>query len=352
MSTLTDYTTTFDHIINQELHQSLNDLEGDAPLLARMARFHLGWIETDGTETSPDLRKSVQGKRMRPYLAFLSALAVNGRPQDIGPTAAAIELLHNFTLIHDDIQDRSPNRRHRATVWRIWGDAQAINAGDALFASAQRTMLRTNLAHSQAETVLAVLDAFNDTTIDIVRGQTLDLEFETSNDVSTADYLKMIRGKTAAIVQFAAWAGARMAGSSAEDAERLGAVGKALGIGFQIRDDVLGIWGESDITGKDKADDIRRRKKSLPILMLRERASEEHLAQLNALYDGESLNEAAVSDVLGMLDTYGIQHLADAEVARHHETAKAALDQLSVETPAEARAALDTLLRQLDARTF
>lgn len=352
MSQLSIQTAEFDHILNRELQHSMTDLDGYAPLLAHMARFHLGWIEPDGTETTTELRTSVQGKRMRPYLAFLSAIAVEGNPNHIGPIAAAIELLHNFTLIHDDIQDRSPNRRHRATVWRIWGDAQAINAGDAMFAAAQRAMLRSDLTRIPPETLVTMLDAFNAMTIDIVRGQTLDIEFERSTTVTSADYLTMIGGKTAAIVRFAAWAGARAAGAPLADAELLGDVGEALGIGFQIRDDVLGIWGESTVTGKDKADDIRRRKKSLPILMLSERASSEELASLNAMYTGETVEEASVNEVLNLLDRHDIQRQANAEVARYHRAATAALDRLSVTTSPAARATLDELVLQLDARAY
>src|SRR5690606_20310284 len=128
--------------------------------------------------SSSDLRESVQGKRIRPLVAMLVAEAVGGRAEDAAPVAAAVELLHNFTLIHDDIQDRSPNRRHRPTVWRIWGNAQAINAGDALFAAAQLALTRTMESQADPAIVLQLLEAFNHTTIDIVRGQVLDLENE------------------------------------------------------------------------------------------------------------------------------------------------------------------------------
>jgi len=268
-------------MIERELAVSIKALEGRAPLMAQMARYHLGMIDSVGNATEPEVRRAVQGKRIRPMLALLSCTAVGGDAATAGPLAAAIELLHNFTLIHDDIQDRSPNRRHRATVWRIWGDAQAINAGDAMFAAAQLTLLRIRDLGVPDSTVNNLVGEFNRMTIEIVAGQVLDLQFEGRPDVSPDDYLSMISGKTAAIVRFAAWAGALVGAADPETANRFGAFGESLGIGFQIQDDLLGIWGTHDITGKDAADDIRRRKQSLPILMLRSAASDAELARVD-----------------------------------------------------------------------
>jgi geranylgeranyl diphosphate synthase type I len=218
------------------------------------------------------VRHVIQGKRIRPYVTLLTAESLGTPAAHVAPIAAAIELLHNFTLIHDDIQDRSPNRRHRATVWRVWGDAQAINAGDALFATAQRTLLRMSADVVSPSLLLRVMDAFNAMTIDIVQGQTADLEFESRSAISPENYLAMIRGKTAAILRFSAWAGAIAAGASDQVADQLGGMGESLGLGFQVRDDIMGIWGAGSVTGKDQADDIRRRKKSLPILLLLDQA--------------------------------------------------------------------------------
>jgi geranylgeranyl diphosphate synthase type I len=340
----------FNPPLERELRQSIEDLEGNAPMLARMARFHLGWIETNGEPTAEDVRQSVQGKRIRPHLAFLSCSAVGGDPMRAAPLAAAIELLHNFTLIHDDIQDRSPNRRHRATVWRIWGDAQAINAGDVLFATAQRALLRTDTSRVPAETLLHLIDEFNQATISIVRGQVLDLEFERQATVTTDEYLTMIGGKTAAIMRYAAWAGAIVGGATESTASRLGDLGEALGIGFQIRDDILGIWGACEATGKDQADDIRRRKKSLPILMLLESAAGEQAERLTTLYDMDEIDESGVAEVLRLLDDYDIQTRATARVAHYHDVAENAL-RTSTGSFSEASASdLETMIRRLDTR--
>ncbi len=316
-----------------------------------MARFHLGWVDPAGGETDDVTRLTVQGKRIRPQLASLFCTAVCGTPEAAAPLAAAIELLHNFTLVHDDIQDRSPNRRHRATVWRIWGDAQAINAGDALFAIAQRALLRTDPKFAAPVTVLNLLDEFNRVTIEIVQGQVLDLEFESNSGVTPADYLTMIGGKTAAILRFAAWAGATVGSGRDDIAALLGNAGEALGMGFQVRDDVLGIWGSEGQTGKDQGDDIRRRKKSLPILLLAERASEEEASRLAELYAADEIDPAGVAEVLGMLDRHDIERLSTAHVRHYHQQAVAALDDAGPALDPASLAALQNLVHRLDTRS-
>ena len=344
---LTDIKDRFDPMLERELEQAVAQIDGSAPLLGRMVRFHLGWVEPDGAPTDRTVRQTIQGKRIRPYLTLLTTEALGGTPDNAIPIAAAIELLHNFTLIHDDIQDRSPNRRHRATVWRVWGDAQAINAGDALFAAAQRTLLRTPLAAVAAPTLLHVSDAFNAMTTEIVRGQTADLEFEHASSVTADDYLAMIRGKTAAILRFSAWAGAVAAGQSEAVAASLGELGEALGIGFQIRDDILGVWGANDETGKDQGDDIRRKKKSLPILLLTEQATPDDTDRLAALYKAEVIDEAGVEEVRAMLDRHDIESQAMAMMSAYHQKASAALE---TSVPTERRDALASLLHMLDTR--
>ncbi len=339
-------------MIEREIAISLEALDGRAPLMAKMARYHLGQIDTVGDPTEPAVRLAVQGKRIRPMLALLTCAAVGGSSTAAGPLAAAIELLHNFTLIHDDIQDRSPNRRHRATVWRIWGDAQAINAGDAMFAAAQLTLLRIGDTGIPDDILITLLREFNRMTIDIVAGQVLDLEFEGSQMVSPDDYLSMVSGKTAAIVRFAAWAGAMVGGAEAEAADRLGAFGQSLGIGFQIQDDLLGIWGTGDITGKDAADDIRRRKQSLPILMLRSSASDAERARLDELYRGEEIGAEGVAEVLALLDRHGIREQVTEQVRLHHEQATEVLDTLARELNLQPPNALRQLAERLGDRAF
>ena len=241
------------------------------------------------------------------------------------PVAAALELLHNFTLIHDDVQDESPVRRHRPTVWSLWGVGQAINAGDALFAAAHLPLYRLASSGVTAELRLRLLEAFDRMTIAIVEGQTQDLAFEARPDVAPGEYLEMIAGKTAAIVRFAAWAGALLGGADEVTASRWAEFGLALGLGFQVRDDLLGIWGAQEATGKAPADDVRRRKQSLPILILRERLDEAEREELSRLFSASNVDGAGVARVLALLEREAVRQEVEAVIAGYHDRAAAAL---------------------------
>lgn len=338
-------------LLEREIEHGLATLEGKAPLMLTMARYHLGITDPSGQPTATEVRLAVQGKRIRPLLAMLTAEAVGGSSGEAAPIAAAIELLHNFTLIHDDIQDRSPNRRHRPTVWRIWGNAQAINAGDALFAASQICMLRSVLTSVPSSVVLRLMEAFNRTTIDIVNGQVVDLDNEGRSNVTPDDYLAMIESKTAAIVRFSAWAGALAGGASDAIADKLGDVGTAIGMGFQIRDDMLGIWSPAEETGKDAADDIRRRKQSLPILVLRARASHEDTRQLDALFRQDEIGPGGVQEVLAMLAKYDVERTIATYVEDAHAQAISALGEALPAPASHAADSLEDLITQLSIRT-
>jgi geranylgeranyl diphosphate synthase type I len=262
---------------------------------------------------------------MRPAVAILAAGAAGGDPHAAGPLGAALELLHNFTLIHDDIQDESRTRRHRPTVWSLWGIGQAINAGDALFATSRLPIYGLPSSGVPAELTLRLLEAFDRVTVAIVAGQTLDLGFEARPDVSAAEYLEMIAGKTAAIVRYAAWAGALLGGADEHKAEQWAEFGLALGLGFQIRDDLLGIWGAPAETGKAPADDLRRRKQSLPILLLRERLSPAERQEIAGLYAAPQVAEPGIARLFALLARAEVRQEVETEIARHHDRAKQAL---------------------------
>ena len=334
-------------LIDPLMREAVAALDGQAPLLAGMVRYHLGYVDQT---LQPVVDGIDRGKRVRPAVALLAAGAAGGDPAVAAPVAAALELLHNFTLIHDDIQDESPTRRHRPTVWSLWGSKQAINAGDALFAAAHLPLYALPSRGVSADLTMRLLAAFDRMTIAIVEGQTNDLQFEERADVMPEEYLAMIGGKTAAIVRYAAWAGALLGGSSEADADRWDAFGLALGLGFQIHDDLLGIWGATAETGKAPADDIRRRKQSLPILLLRERLPGEERAMLDALYAAESIDPVGVDAVLSLLAREGIQAEVAHEVARYHDQAIRALAATSTASNAHRRQ-LEAMVEQLATRT-
>ncbi|HRA48266.1 MAG TPA: polyprenyl synthetase family protein [Thermomicrobiales bacterium] len=315
-----------------------------APLLQEMAAYHLGWSD----EHAQDTRN--RGKLMRPAVALASAWAVGGEavlPAAV-PLGAAIELLHNFTLVHDDIQDRSQTRRFRPTVWATWGEAQAINAGDALYAAAHLALLDVEYAGVPAETVLALVRGFDATTIEIVSGQVLDLQFETNTAVEAEHYIEMITGKTARIVEFAAGAGAWVAGADADVASHLAAFGLALGVGFQIHDDALGVFGDERETGKPAGDDIRRKKQSLPVLLLRERGSAEDRELIETAYASPEISGSMVGQIVDRMRHYEIDSELSQRVQHYHEAAVTEL--VATGLGAQRTSLLGALLRRLENR--
>lgn len=337
-----------DVLLEPLMAEALTALDGHAPLLAGMVRYHLGYADLDLRPVNP--RSIDRGKRIRPAITLLVAGTAGGDPVQAAPVAAAIELLHNFTLIHDDIQDESATRRHRPTIWHVWGAKQAINAGDALFAVAHLPLHTLPRQGVPAERALTILDAFERMTIEIVSGQTLDLSFETREDVTADDYLEMISGKTSAIIRFAAWAGATIAGADAATAARWADFGLELGLGFQIHDDLLGVWGTQAETGKRQADDIRRRKKSYPFLLLRERLDPPSQAELNAIYARTEVSEEDVTRVLSLMDTHGVRRDVERVVANYHDSAAGVLADAARSRAYQRQ--LQNLVESLATRTF
>lgn len=315
---------------------------------AGMMCYHLGWADA---ALAP--ARLPGGKRLRPLLLVCCAEACGATVAAAAPAAAATELLHNFTLVHDDVQDESSHRHHRETIWHRWGTATAINVGDALYAVAHEALyaLAEAPASLPAGRVLALARDFDRTALRIVEGQHLDLSQEGRWGGGEARYLAMIGGKTAAIMAFAARAGAIVAGATDGVIARYEAFGLALGLAFQIRDDMLGIWGAQETTGKPAAADIRRRKQSLPLVALDERTRAGDRAELRRLYAGDPpLAEEAVAAVQALLDRYAIAAYCQSRVDAYHDQARVALDQLAAR--GQAVGALRDFLTLLEGRAY
>jgi len=308
-----------------------------------LLRYHLGFVND---RFEPERVNA--GKRIRPRLVVLTCAAAGGDPRQAIHAAAAIELLHNFTLIHDDIQDQSVFRRHRRTIWDLWGTAQAINAGDAMFAIAHLALNQSSETGVDPATILDLSNGLHQATLRIVEGQVLDLGFEQRSDVSADDYLTMIGGKTGALSRCACWTGARIAGSDPERLAALSEFGATIGVGFQLRDDILGIWGTTEETGKSEADDIRRRKKSLPVLLLRERANAIEQAELDAIYAHDDVTDTEIETVLAMMRKHEIQPDVQDRVRAWHDHARALLT--SAVDPSPAKDELTMLVDALESR--
>jgi geranylgeranyl diphosphate synthase type I len=245
--------------IERELQRQVARL--DAPAYREfhgMLHYHMGW---SGEGAGPE----AQGKRIRPLLLLLSAAGAGGDWQSALPAAAAVELLHNFSLVHDDIQDHSPKRHGRATLWTKWGAAMAINAGDALFVLANQAIL--DLAGSYApEVVLRAAGLLQETCLALTGGQFLDMSFEKRRDLTVEDYWRMISGKTAALLAASTEIGALLGGANEAAAADYRTFGYELGLAFQVHDDLLGIWGDEGQTGKSVTSDLVEGKNSLPVL--------------------------------------------------------------------------------------
>jgi geranylgeranyl diphosphate synthase type I len=300
--------------------------------------YHLGWRETDLTEVDPGRLHA--GKLLRPSLLLYSAqLAANvGRAtiptaDDVVyralPAAVAVELVHNFSLIHDDIEDSDESRRHRPTMWKLWGEAQAINTGDALFALARAQMwglAERGVAPAQVIRLGRLLDR---ACLDICEGQHLDMRFEGRREVTVAMYLQMIDRKTAALMRCSAELGGRI-GAPDDEAlgDRMATFGRALGLAFQLRDDLLGVWSAEDL-GKTEAGDVRRKKMSLPIIHAIEHANATDRRTLAEIYSAPgSATKPQIARVLAALEHTGArQHVRDAlrEQITHAHDALAAV---------------------------
>ena len=233
-----------------------------------MLTYHMGWTgEGAGSEAT--------GKRIRPLLVLLStASLIENVKVDSGMSlnwlhaksaAAAIELIHNFSLVHDDIQDNSSKRRGRNTVWVKWGAPMAINVGDALFVIANQAIL--DLAkHYPADVVVKAASILNNSCLDLTRGQFLDMSYEERKDLSIEDYWPMIGGKTSALLSACTHIGALLGNTGDAEQEAYRQFGYHLGLAFQVQDDILGIWGDEAVTGKSAASDLVEGKNSLPVL--------------------------------------------------------------------------------------
>ncbi len=282
-----------------------------------MMRYHLGWADE---QFRPDLAPA--GKRLRPILCLLACAEVGGDPEQALPAAAAIELLHNFSLIHDDVEDGDERRRHRPTVWKLWGVPQAINVGDGMFTLAFAAIQRLARRGVDAATTLAALDRFTQTCLALTEGQHLDLGFETRPVVSVDEYMRMVQGKTAALTGASVAIGAQIGGASVRQQTDLLQFGQAMGLTFQIQDDILGIWGDPGVTGKAAGNDLLRRKKSLPAVHAL--SHPEIGPQMQAAY-AMPVSPDQLPDLMALLDRAGTRQFAEAAMTDQHQLAMAAL---------------------------
>ena len=262
--------------------------------LYEMARYHLG---LDGG--------GARGKRLRPLLGLLAYESIAGDHRAALPGAAAVELGHNFSLVHDDIEDRDVERRHRATLWKVWGIPQAINTGDTLFTLSRMALHRLSELGFSDTKVLSLMRLYDETCLALCEGQFMDIwSAERDEHLSVDFYFDMIGRKTAALIAASVQAGALLATDDQHVIDAYRGFGWSLGIAFQLNDDLLGIWGDEQATGKEPSD-LAKKKKTLPLIYALERAAEPDRTRLREIVGSPSPSAAEIDEARAILERSG-----------------------------------------------
>jgi geranylgeranyl diphosphate synthase type I len=316
-----------------EIVRLVQDRDPSTHGLYEMVRYHLA---LDGSGASG-------GKRVRPLLGLLAYASIAGDHRRALPGAAAVELGHNFSLVHDDIEDGDTERRHRPTLWSVHGVPQAINAGDTLFSLSRIALHRlTDLGFSDAK-VLRLMRLFDETCLALCEGQYLDIATsETDEIMSVQRYFDMIGRKTAALIAASIEAGALLATDDDEVIARYRAFGWSLGLAFQLNDDLLGIWGAQDATGKH-ASDVAHRKKTLPVIYAAEHAGPDDRDRLLDLYAKADPTAEEVAEIVAILERTGAREYTRDQARHHRDQALRELDAAGVVHP-DARARLEEII--------
>ncbi|MEZ0110692.1 geranylgeranyl diphosphate synthase type I [Catenulispora sp. EB89] len=304
-------------LLRRGLHDAVARLGAD---VRAIVSYHLGWTDSDGRPASAD-----SGKLLRGSMALLGAEAFGATPEAGLPGAVAVELVHNFSLLHDDIIDLDRERRHRPTAWTVFGVGPTIVAGDALLTLAVHTVLEAP-SPTAAEAASVLLSA----TVAMIDGQALDLSYQVRRDVTTGEVGAMSEKKTGALLGCAAAIGAVLAGADRPAWEEMREFGTRLGVAFQAVDDVLGTWGDPLVTGKDVGSDLRRRKLTLPLAAALA-AEGEHAEELRALMNAASdLEPWYVRRATALLDACGARGWTEEHAREQFGVAVAALDRAGV----------------------
>jgi geranylgeranyl diphosphate synthase type I len=281
-----------------------------------MIRYHLGLDGEDGP----------RGKRMRPLLGLLAYASIAGEHTRALPGAAAVELGHNFSLVHDDIEDGDEERRHRPTLWTLHGIAQAINTGDLIFSLSRVALHRLTDLGFPDRTVLRLMRLYDETCVRLCEGQYIDIATSASDEPMTVDlYFDMIGRKTAALIAGSIEAGAILATEDDDVIARYRRFGWALGLAFQLNDDLLGIWGLEQQTGKVPTD-VARHKKTLPVLYAFEHAQPADRERLAELYVLAEPGDLEIGEIVEILDRTGAEAYTRAEAQRWRDACLAELD--------------------------
>jgi geranylgeranyl diphosphate synthase type I len=311
--------------IDEALRAELTGLE---PEMYDIHRYYMGWQEIDGSDSN-----SMGGKRMRPTLAMLAADAVGGDLERATPIAVALEYVHNFSLIHDDLEDMDRVRHHRPTVWAVWGEPAAIVSGNAMLKIADHAAWKLRSVGVEESVALEAEAVLTNHYLKMMEGQYLDISFETKESVSVDQYLDMIERKTGALIEASIYLGSLVApekGPDRQKATALKSIGYDLGRIFQIRDDVLGVWGGVE-TGKPVGADIKRKKKALPAVHALSNSTGPSADRLKEIFRTEGdLNAEDVHVVLEVMENLGTQEYCQTMAEQRWVECKRMIESLEI----------------------
>ena len=319
--------------ISRSLRDSLSQQHSD---VYDMLRYYMGWVDENGRP-----HEAMEGKALRPTLCLFACEAVGGALEMAMPSAVALEFIHNFSLIHDDIQDRDEIRHNRKTLWAVWGDPKALVAGNVLRVVADECLHQLLDSGLDYDRALAAGTLLTEAYLEMIEGQYLDLQFEGRHDISMSDYLNMISRKTGALIRCSLNLGAVVGAQEQGVGDAFKESGRAMGYVFQIIDDVLGVWGDEETTGKPVGADIRRKKNSYPVVYTMGTAKDKDQKMLNEIYEKDELDDSDVDSVLAVMDRLDVKNQAQQEAEKY---ANVALECLApVELSREARQDVEDL---------
>ena len=318
-------------VISNKLNQSIEslNLEGKPNGLYEPIRYIL----------------SLGGKRLRPLLTLIAAEMFDDTPYNAMPQALAIEVFHNFTLLHDDIMDEAPLRRNKETVHLKWNVNTGILSGDAMLIRAYQL-----LSETPANYLAEILRLFNETALGVCEGQQYDMDFEQRSDVTIPEYLEMIRLKTAVLLACAMKTGSIIGGASSSDTNKMYEIGEALGVAFQLQDDILDAFGTGKV-GKRKGGDIISNKKTFLLLSAQQLATGTNKIELDKWITATEFDEEEkVTAVLDIFESLDIKELSRKEMMKFSDKAFRLLAELGIEE--EKKSSLKSILNQLLVREF
>lgn len=307
--------------------------------------YHIGFSDSQGKKIDPTV---YMGKCLRPTLCLFVCDALGGDVRQCVEAAVSLELIHNFSLIHDDIQDKDIERRHRETVWHLWGIPKALVSGNALHTVGDMSTSTNGFEINASRHNIGLSKLLTNAYMKMIIGQCEDLSFETKNDVTIEMYLRMIEGKTGALIQSSIMMGALSATKDIDKTQAFEEIGFLLGQAFQIRDDYLGVWGNPTITGKPIGGDIFRKKKTYPVIYGFANASELSKQRLDELYAKTDLSDADVLSIMSILEDTGSEESTLEFIKEISGRAKRNIRKLNF--PEWARIELDHLIDFLSAR--